>query len=408
MGNNGAANGPAGAGFSGTKNPFVVALVVGTRPEVIKLAPVLWAIERRPEFGHAKIVSTSQQRDLVAQALSDLKIKPTMQLTLDEGQRGDLGTQLGAMLGGFKEVLAALSPSLIVVQGDTSSAFAGAVAGFYAGIPVAHVEAGLRTTRVTSPFPEEMHRRLIAGLTTLHFAPTKVAAANLLREGVAPNRVAVVGNPVVDALLNTPTVDEWRIGRDHEEQLLVITVHRRESWGGILREIAASIRDAIERHPKLHVVWPLHANPAVQTVIRQQLRDPRIHLYGPLPYTRFLSLMRAATLILTDSGGVQEEAHTLGIPALVVRDETERVEAIGVGLTIIGRERKEILTALNAALTAPSYPRARSVTNVFGDGRAGDRIIQAISRWWNGLEPLLTAAEEFGGSEFAAPPCNEV
>jgi UDP-N-acetylglucosamine 2-epimerase (non-hydrolysing) len=306
------------------------------------------------------------------------------------------------MLGGFKEVLAELSPDLVVVQGDTSSAFAGALAGFYAGIPVAHVEAGLRTKLVTSPFPEEAHRRLIGCLTTLHFAPTQVAAANLLREGVPRSRVVVVGNPVVDALLNTPSANEWRMGGEADEQRLVVTVHRRESWGGILGEIAASINDAVKRHPKLHVVWPLHANPAVQTVVRQQLKDPRIHLVQPLPYTQFLGLLRAATLILTDSGGVQEEAHTLGIPALIAREETERVEAIGAGLTIIGRQRAEILRGLDAALAARSYPAAQCHRNRFGDGRAGERIVRAISRWWSGLEPLLPEADEFGESECAS------
>jgi UDP-N-acetylglucosamine 2-epimerase len=387
---------------STARTRFLAALVVGTRPEVIKMAPVVWAFKRRPEFGQAKIVSTGQQRDLLAQALTSFEIKPARQLAIAESLRGHLSIHLGAMLAGLKDVLAELSPSVVMVQGDTSSALAGAIAGFYAGIPVAHIEAGLRTAGINSPFPEEAHRRLISCLTTLHFAPTRVAADNLLREGVPRSRIAVVGNSVVDALLCTPTVDGWRSGCGSDGQLLVVTVHRRESWGRILREITASVSEAVKRHPKLHVVWPLHANPAVQTVVKKQLQDhPRIRLVQPLPYSRFLALLRVATLILTDSGGVQEEAHTLGIPALVARQETERVEAIGAGLTIAGRERGQILRALDEALDVQSTRSVRSGPNVFGDGRAGDRIVQAMARWWNALEPLLPEVEEFGGFRYA-------
>ena len=215
---------------------------------------------------------------------------------------------------------------------------------------------------------------------TLHFAPTRLAAANLLREGVPRGRIAVVGNTVVDALLSTPSVHERGMGGGTDNQLLVVTVHRRESWGGSLEEITTSISDAVKCHPKLHVIWPLHANPAVQTAVKKHLQDqPRIRLVQPLPYTRFLALLRAATLILTDSGGVQEEAHTLGIPALLAREETERVEAIGAGLTIVGRGRGQILGALDAALAAQSTPAARCGSNAFGDGRAGDRIAQGIA-----------------------------
>jgi UDP-N-acetylglucosamine 2-epimerase (non-hydrolysing) len=305
-----------------------------------------------------------------------------------------------------------LRPDLLVVQGDTTTVLGASLAAFYERIPVAHVEAGLRSWDLHNPFPEEANRRLTGALADIHFAPTRLSAQNLLREGVAREKILVTGNTVVDALgqlLDAPFDPESSLlagipFRGH--RILALTSHRRESWGDDLKNICLAVNELLDRIPDLVVVYPVHMNPNVRETVMGMLgnRD-RIYLTEPLDYLTFLNLMRRAHLILTDSGGVQEEAPSLGKPLLVLRKLTERPEAFRAGLAkVVGTHKDNIVAEALKLLTDPEAYRSMTRSqNPYGDGNAAGRIVEALTNWSNGITPLLKDEQEFQAFPPATP-----
>lgn len=360
-------------------------MLIGTRPEAIKLMPVIRALEaagRAPE-----IYITGQHDELLRPTLRDLAIKPTLNLALLE--RGQpLGRLSARVVEGVQRLLRRRRPSLLIVQGDTTSVAMGALAAFYEDVPVAHVEAGLRSGVARNPFPEDMNRRLVACLASFHFAPTDKARANLLAEGVPGERVHVVGNTVIDALFHArshllprPPPDatlEKRAG----QKLILVTAHRRESFGPDLAALFGGLRRvAAEGGPNVRIVFPVHLNPNVRSAARSILGGVRnVQLLPPLPYLRFVRLLLSADLVVTDSGGVLEEATTLGIPTLIVRRTTERNEAIEAGVAeLVPPDAEQVFRRVSLLLTDAQAYRARArPSTVFGDGRAAERIVQVL------------------------------
>jgi UDP-N-acetylglucosamine 2-epimerase (non-hydrolysing) len=365
-----------------------VAVLLGTRPEAIKLAPVVRALRARG--ASPRVLVTGQHEELLRPVLQDLELPVDENLRVMAQDQGlaDLSARL---LSAVDEALLRLRPGVIVVQGDTTSAAMGALAAFYRDVPVAHVEAGLRTGDARNPFPEEMNRRLVAQLADLHFAPTARARAQLLAEGVAAERVHLVGNTVVDALHDArerllprlpadPATDALGRGR----RLVLVTAHRRESFGEDLRAIVEGVRRIARAFAgDVEVAYPVHLNPHVDGPVRELLAgEPGVRLLDPLPYLRFLDLLTRATLVVTDSGGVQEEATALGKPFLVVRRTSERLEAIDAGVgELVGTDAGAIAEAAGRLLSDPAlYARRATPSAVFGDGRAGDRIAEVLLR----------------------------
>jgi UDP-N-acetylglucosamine 2-epimerase (non-hydrolysing) len=360
----------------------------GTRPEAIKLAPVILELRKRPrEFG-ALVLVTGQHRQMLDQVLRVFDIKPDHDLDLMRPGQSLADVTVG-VLRGVERVLRRARPDMVIVQGDTTSALAAALAAFYEKIPVGHVEAGLRTSDRYSPYPEEMNRRLVSSLADLHFAPTRAAKENLLGEGVSRSRIHVTGNTVVDALKairrsrvvwHVPVLD--RIAP--EQRVILVTAHRRESFGPGFERICRALRMIVERNPDVAVVYPVHLNPNVRTPARAILgRVPRVYLIAPLEYLPFVRLMECAYLILTDSGGIQEEAPALGKPVLVMRDVTERPEAVAAGTArLVGTETEVIVSATERLLrSAAVYRKMARARNPFGDGRASSRIAAALRRF---------------------------
>jgi UDP-N-acetylglucosamine 2-epimerase len=364
-------------------------LVLGTRPEAIKMAPVIRRMARFPSL-LPQVCVTGQHREMLDQVLTLFGVRPDHDLDTMRRAQG-LTHVTTSTLEGLAEVFAAARPDRVLVQGDTTTTFAAALAAFYARMPVGHVEAGLRTGDVDSPWPEEMNRKLTTSLADLHFAPTAAARANLLREGVDPARVHVTGNTGIDALLDAVAILEAEPARaaaldagmprfDPARRLLLVTGHRRESFGGGLKRVARGIRRLADRGD-LEVVFPVHPNPAVQETARAVLRGhPRIHLLPPLDYLPFVNLMRRAHLIVTDSGGVQEEAPSLGKPVLVTRGTTERPEAVAAGtVEVVGTCTERLLERATHLLDDPAAHAAMSVAhNPYGDGRAAARILETL------------------------------
>ncbi len=360
---------------------------VGTRPEAIKMAPVIRALRGRP-WAEVRVLATAQHRELLDQVLAFFGIVPDVDLDLMRpGQT--LADLTSRMLLAVDRALAAERPDLVLAQGDTTTVMVMALACFYRRIPFGHVEAGLRTGDRAAPFPEEMNRALTGWLADLHFAPTAGAAANLRREGVADARVLVTGNPVIDALLWAAAQDLPRdVLPGDGRRLVLLTAHRRESFGAPLRAVLGAVRDLVACRD-IAVLYPVHPNPNVQSAAREVLgRLPHVHLVEPLDYPRFVAAMRAAHLILTDSGGVQEEAPSLGKPVLVLRDTTERPEGVAAGNSrLVGTDRAAIVAAALELLDDERvYARMAQAANPYGDGRAAERIAA-------GIERLLTVAD---------------
>jgi len=359
-----------------------ILVLLGTRPEAIKMCPVIAAL--REEAGFFTVVcSTGQHRAMLDQVLTLFAVKPDIDLQLMRPDQtlSDLHSRAMAELDG---VLAEQAPDCVLVQGDTSTAMVGALAAFYRQIPVGHVEAGLRTDDIYHPFPEEVNRRVIGCLAALHFAPTRRAADALLREGAPPANVFLTGNTVVDALLwvkerLSPALREkyQRPG----QRLVLVTAHRRESFGEPFRDLCRAFLELLRRNPDLWILYPVHLNPHVQRVVQELLSGhERIQLVDPLPYDELVSAMNASTLILTDSGGIQEEAPSLGKPSLVLREKTERPEAVEAGTSIVvGRDPARIVGEAERLLNDPAYYQdvARK-ENPFGDGHAAQRILAAL------------------------------
>ena len=359
-----------------------VLFILGTRPEAIKLAPVIRHCRGRTSEFDVRVCVTAQHREMLDQVLEAFQIKPDHDLnTMRQGQT--LSESTGRILTQLEPIVRDDAPDMILVQGDTTTTLCGALAGFYANVPVAHVEAGLRTGDMRQPFPEEMNRVVVGRLAALHFAATKQAAANLRAEGIPNNTIQVTGNSGIDAILyvRDRLEDGTLFGRqwdflDSSRKLIVVTAHRRESFGdGFERICEALLR--IAAMDGVQLVYPVHPNPNVTGPVRRNLGDhPNIHLIEPLDYVSFADLMRRAYLMLTDSGGVQEEAPSFGKPALVLRNKTERPEAVEAGTsTLVGVDVEKIVGTTEWLIRDEAeYQRRARIHNPYGDGHASERI----------------------------------
>ena len=369
------------------KNPKKVMVVFGTRPEAIKMAPVIRAL-RQKESILCQVTVTAQHREMLDQVLKLFKIVPDFDLNLMK--HGQTLTDITSrVLCELREVFQRERPDLVLVHGDTTTTFVAALAAFYAQIPVGHVEAGLRTGNKYSPFPEEMNRKLASVLADLHFAPTETAKRNLLLEGVEPEKIFVTGNTVIDALFAT-VKPEYSFLDPHIQTILkqrgaarmiLVTTHRRENLGEPMRQIYQALHSTLELFPDTYVIFPVHKNPEVRKMVTEVLgSNPRINLVEPMDYEPFVNLMARSHLILTDSGGIQEEAPSLGIPVLVVRDTTERPEAVEAGtVSLVGTEYDSVFMELKRLLSDQrAYQRMSLACNPFGDGCASARIAEII------------------------------
>ncbi|MPZ22585.1 MAG: UDP-N-acetylglucosamine 2-epimerase (non-hydrolyzing) [Dehalococcoidia bacterium] len=368
--------------------PLKILTVFGTRPEAIKLAPVIYTLADDPRF-ESRVCVTAQHRQMLDQVLDFFEINPDFDLDLMRPDQ-TLSQITADVVTGMAEILRAAEPDVVIVQGDTTSAFAAALSAYYARTAVGHVEAGLRTWDKFSPFPEEMNRAMTGRLTDFHFAPTEGARRNLLSEGIAASTIWVTGNTVVDALLTTrDRVADWEASRvpglekglDEGGRLVLITAHRRESFGEGMADICKAVAELAREHSDVEYVFPVHPNPNVRAPVGQILEGlANVHLIEPVEYPALVWLMSHSTLILTDSGGIQEEAPSLAVPVLVMREKTERPEGVEVGaVKLVGTDRGEIVSQANELLAGgPAYERMASAGNPYGDGHAAERIRDAM------------------------------
>lgn len=367
-------------------------VVFGTRPEAIKMSPLVLALQKDTRFD-TKVCVTGQHREMLDQVLDIFDIHPEFDLKIMKlGQ--DLTDVTVAVLDGLKTILIQFRPDIVLVHGDTATTFAAALAAYYQRIPVGHVEAGLRTGDLYSPWPEEANRKLTGALATLHFAPTETSRSNLLREGVLADKVFVTGNTVIDALLEirdrldrSPSIQEVLSARFDflrtDSRLILVTGHRRESFGGGFERICRALAITAATYPDVEIVYPVHLNPNVREPVNRLLANvPNIHLIEPQDYLPFVYLMNRAHIILTDSGGIQEEAPSLGKPVLVMRDTTERPEAVEAGtVKLVGTDDEVISAALSRLLTDEAeWQRMSRAHNPYGDGHASARILDALAK----------------------------
>jgi UDP-N-acetylglucosamine 2-epimerase (non-hydrolysing) len=356
--------------------------VVGTRPEGIKMAPVIRALAAAP-WAEVRVLATAQHRLMLDQVLGLFGIAPDRDLDIMEAGQSLAGLT-SRLIARIDEVLTEENPAIVVAQGDTTTVFTMALCCYYRNIPFAHVEAGLRTFDRRSPFPEEMNRVVASYLADLHFAPTERAKANLLNEGVAPEQIFVTGNTVIDALhYQVERGGELDQDIDPSKRLILVTAHRRENFGAPMISICAAIAELAESFEDVHFLIPVHPNPNVTGVVKTALAGrPRITLCEPLDYAQFVAALKRCHLVLTDSGGVQEEAPALGKPVLVMRTDTERPEAVEAGVArLVGTDRKEIFDQVSRLLTDKEhYAGMARGGSPYGDGRAAARIIEAIRR----------------------------
>ena len=360
--------------------------VFGTRPEAIKMCPLVLEMGKYPDCIEPIVAVTAQHREMLDQVLELFNIKPDYDLNImASGQTlYDITTKA---LNGLKEVIEEAKPDMVLVHGDTTTTFAGALAAFYAQVPVGHVEAGLRTGNKYSPYPEEMNRKLTGSIADMHFAPTSTSKANLLKENVNPETILVTGNTVIDALETTVKADyefadtEFNKIFARGNRLILMTTHRRENLGEPMRNVYKALRKVLETHADVEAVFPVHKNPKVREIVQEELGGlDRVHLIEPMDYEPFANLMGKVDIVLTDSGGIQEEAPALGKPVLVLRDTTERPEAVDAGtVKLIGTEYEDVLRETNLLLDdAEHYKKMAEATNPYGDGKACERIIRAI------------------------------
>ncbi|MCX7968007.1 MAG: UDP-N-acetylglucosamine 2-epimerase (non-hydrolyzing) [Armatimonadetes bacterium] len=359
--------------------------IFGTRPEAIKMAPVVHTLSADERFD-VVITVTAQHREMLDQFLKFFEMSPCYDLNImREGQT--LADITSRAAEGIDKVLREEKPNLVLVQGDTTTAFVGALVAYYHKIPCGHIEAGLRTGDKFAPFPEEINRKLIGAVADLHFAPTQRAKQNLLREGVSEQNIFVTGNTVVDALL-------WTLKRLPEPtkeatRTILVTAHRRENWGEPMERICRALRRIADEFSDVRIVFPMHKNPIVREVAYREMGNhERIQLCEPPDYFEFVSLMRDSYLIVTDSGGVQEEAPTLGKPVLVLRDKTERPEAVEAGVVkVIGTDEERIIAEVSKLLTDENaYKAMQRPVNPYGDGKASQRIKEAILHFFTGSD----------------------
>lgn len=368
------------------KKKIKVMTVFGTRPEAIKMAPVVLELKKYPDLITPIVAVTAQHRDMLDQVLKLFKIKPNYDLNIMAAGQTLFDITTKAM-NGLNEVLSKEKPDIVLVHGDTTTTFAGALAAYYHEITVGHVEAGLRTFNKYSPFPEEMNRKLTGAIADLHFAPTSTASSNLQIEGIADEKIFVTGNTVIDALHQTVD-DDFNFGNEKLEnidyankRIVLVTTHRRENLGEPMRHVYKALKDIVEEFSDVEIVFPVHKNPKVREVVNEELGHiDAVHLIDPLDYEPFANLMHRAFLVLTDSGGIQEEAPSLGKPVLVLRDTTERPEAVKAGtVKLIGTERERVYEETKYLLTdTEEYQRMANTCNPYGDGEASRRIVDAI------------------------------
>lgn len=362
-----------------------VMTIFGTRPEAIKMAPVVKALEAADDM-ESIVTVTAQHREMLDQVLHLFSITPDYDLNIMSQGQTLYDVTCKALLG-LQGVLKEAKPDVVLVHGDTTTTFVGALAAFYEGIPVAHVEAGLRTGNIYSPFPEEMNRKLTGAIGTYHFAPTSTSESNLLKENINPDHLYVTGNTVIDALQTTVQTDytfkeELLNQIDYiNNKVILVTTHRRENLGDPMRNVYEAIRDIINEQADVEVIFPMHRNPKVRSIVQEVLGDmPRVHLIEPLEYEPFANLMARTYLIMTDSGGIQEEAPSLGKPVLVLRDTTERPEAVEAGtVKLVGTDKESVYrTATELLVNETAYLAMSNAVNPYGDGLASDRIVQAL------------------------------
>lgn len=362
--------------------------VFGTRPEAIKMCPLVLEMRKYPEYIQPIVAVTAQHREMLDQVLDLFGIVPDYDLNImTSGQT--LYDVTSRALMGLKSVMEEAKPDMVLVHGDTTTTFAGALAAFYAQIPVGHVEAGLRTGNKYSPYPEEMNRKLTGAIADMHFAPTSTSKKNLLRENIAEKNILVTGNTVIDALQTTVRSDYHFADEDFNKvfaaghRLILMTTHRRENLGEPMRHVYRALKSVLETHEDVEAIFPVHKNPKVREIVAQELGHlSRVHLIEPMDYEPFANLMAKVDVVLTDSGGIQEEAPALGKPVLVLRDTTERPEAVDAGtVKLVGTAYEDVLRETNLLLDdADHYRSMAEAANPYGDGKACERIVKAILR----------------------------
>jgi len=363
--------------------------IFGTRPEAIKMAPLVKELEKREEI-ESKVCVTAQHREMLDQVLELFDIQPDFDLNIMETKQTLTGIT-NKVLEGLEEVFQTEKPDMILVHGDTTTTFAGALSAFYQQIKVGHVEAGLRTFNKYFPFPEEMNRKLTGSLTDLHFAPTKGSKENLLREGIKESDIYITGNTVIDAMKHTVEKnyifenDELN-NIDFSKKVIMITAHRRENWGEGIQNICIALNKIVEQNNDVELIYLVHLNPVVKDVVFERLGGKdRIHLLSPLDTKETHNLMNKSFMVMTDSGGLQEEAPHLGKPVLVLRDVTERPEAVEAGtVKLVGTDIDKIVSEANELLGNPeAYLKMSKSINPYGDGIASQRITEAILKYFN-------------------------
>ncbi|MDX2056930.1 MAG: UDP-N-acetylglucosamine 2-epimerase (non-hydrolyzing) [Gemmatimonadales bacterium] len=377
-----------------------MAVVLGTRPEALKMAPVIRELEGRPASFESIIIATSQHREMLAQALAAFQIEPDVDLGLTHTNR-TLAQFTSQALLALTDALRLAAPDFLLVQGDTSTVVAAALAAFYSGIPIGHVEAGLRSGDLRRPFPEEANRRMASAVTDLHVAPTERARQNLLGEQVLDRDVIVTGNTIVDALhllarstgFHDPTLRalDWE-----RHRTILVTAHRRETLAAGLHDICRSLKTLVQRHRDLRVIFPVHLNPKVREVVVPELgRTEGIVLLDPLDYGDVIEVIHRSELILTDSGGLQEEGPSLRKPVVILRDVTERPEVVESGFGVLVGTDPDAIVATVSRLLVDEAARQRMTagTNPFGDGRAAARIVDALERWFAARDGVPATAQ---------------
>lgn len=372
------------------ERPRRIACVIGTRPEAIKMAPVVMRLRKEP-WCECMVLCTAQHRELLDQVLELFRLRPDADFGVMRPNQSLAGLT-SRLLESFDEILTRIRPDAVLAQGDTTTTLAAALSSFYHKVPFGHVEAGLRTGNLYGPYPEEMNRLMASRIARWHFAPTQQAAANLLAEGIEPGQVHVTGNTVIDALLQVAAQADERIAPPGL-RLVLVTAHRRENFGPPLEHICRAIRHLAERRADIQFLYPVHPNPNVQRIVHEVLGGhPRVRLVAPLDYRAFVAAMQQAHFILTDSGGVQEEAPALGKPVLVLREETERPEAVAAGVVrLVGANFDRIVAESTRLLDDCAYYAAMAHgVSPYGDGRAAERIASLLR---SDLAPAPAQAE---------------
>ena len=374
-----------------------IMMVFGTRPEAIKMAPLVHAIKAKPDQFELKVCVTSQHREMLDQVLDIFNIKPDIDLNLMKKNQ-NLSNLTSIILNNMQTVFTKHQPNIVLVHGDTTTTLATSMAAFYESISVGHVEAGLRTYNLNAPFPEEFNRQITSKITKWHFAPTKISKKNLLSDGIDKSSITITGNTVIDALnwiltriynnkdrqqnlndiLNAVLSFNWK-----NENFVLVTAHRRENFGDGFLEICSALKELALKYPKIHFVYPVHLNPNVSKIVYKLLKGIKnIHLIKPLEYEPFIYLLKHSYLVLTDSGGIQEEAPSLGKPVLVMRETTERPEAIEAGtVEIVGSNKKKIVKRVSRLLNNKKhYQKMSRAHNPYGDGLACKRIVDVLQK----------------------------